>query len=108
MIEENGGIKAERARVEELAGYFREKIKDYPFELFAEDKSNAVTALHPVTCGAKKIVRLLKDEYNIWVCPNGGDLADEVFRVGHIGHITKENYDTLFSAFDDMKRQGVI
>ena len=50
----------------------------------------------------------MKDEYNIWACPNGGDLADEVFRIGHIGNITKENYDTLFAAFDDMKIQGVI
>ena len=107
-IEENGGIKAERGRIAELTCYFREKIRDYPFKLVAEDKSNAVTALHPVTCGAEKIIRILKDEYNIWACPNGGGFADEVFRIGHIGHITKENYDTLFSAFDDMKIQGVI
>lgn len=108
IIRENGGIKAERERIAELADYFRKKIRSYPFEFIAQDKSNAVTALHPVTCGAKKIVCLLRDEYNIWACPNGGDLADKVFRIGHIGNITKENYNTLFAAFDDMKRREVI
>lgn len=107
-IEENGGVKVEQERVAGLARYFRRKIRNYPFELIPGDKSNAVTALYPTTCGAKKIVRLLKDEYNIWACPNGGDLADEVFRIGHIGNIIKENYDTLFAAFDDMKIRGVI
>lgn len=108
IIEENGGIEAERARIVELTDYFRDKISDYPFEFIAEDKSNAVTALHPTTYGAKEIVRVLKDEYGIWACPNGGDLADEVFRVGHIGHITKRNYDMLFAALDDMKIRGII
>lgn len=107
-IEENDGIEDERARIMELTDYFRNKISDYPFELIAEDKSNAVTALHPTTCGAKEIVRVLKDEYGIWVCPNGGDLANEVFRIGHIGYITKSNYDVLFAAFDDMKIRGII
>lgn len=108
VIRENGGIKTEHEKIAELTNYFRKRIKDYPFEFIARDKSNAVTALHPVTCGATKIVCLLKNKYNIWVCPNGGDLADRVFRIGHIGNIKKEDYDTLFTAFDDMKRQEVI
>lgn len=107
-IENNGGIEAERTKIVELAKYFRNKIKDYPFEFITEDKSYAVTAIHPTTCGAKEIVRILKDEYGIWVCPNGGDLADKVFRIGHIGYITKEDYNTLFAAFDELKKRGII
>lgn len=107
-IEESGGIKAERTRIEGLVDYFRSKIKDYPFDLIAEDKSNAVTALHPTTCGAKKIIRILKEEYEIWGCPNGGEMADDVFRIGHIGYLTKDDYDILFAAFDDMKKKGII
>lgn len=107
-IENNGGIETERTKIVELARYFRNKIKDYPFEFITEDKSYAVTALHPTTCGAKEIVRILKDEYGIWVCPNGGDLTDKVFRIGHIGYIKKEDYDTLFAAFDELKKRGII
>ena len=50
----------------------------------------------------------LKDEYNIWICPNGGNLKDKVFRVGHIGALTKEDNTTLVSALNDMKKRGLI
>lgn len=107
-MEKSGGIEEERSKIAELVHYFRERIVDYPFKFVAEDKSNAVTALHPTTCGAKEIVRVLKDEYGIWACPNGGDLADEIFRIGHIGSITKEDYDVLLAAFKDMEKRGII
>lgn len=107
-IEMSGGIETERNRIAELANYFRNRIDDYPFKLIVGEKSNAVTALFPTTCGAKEIVRLLKEEYGIWVCPNGGDMSDQVFRVGHIGCVTTDDYDTLFSAFADMRKRGII
>ncbi len=40
----------------------------------------------------------LKDEFGIWVCPNGGDLKDRVFRVGHLGALSVTDYDALLSA----------
>ena len=108
MIKENGGIVAERQRLAALTDYFRVRIGHYPFEFVAEDRSNAVTALRPIGRSAKEIVRILKDEYNIWACPNGGDMADKVFRIGHIGYIRKEDYDVLFDAFDDMQQRGLL
>ena len=48
------------------------------------------------------------DEYNIWICPNGGNLKDKVFRVGHIGALTKDDNTTLVSALNDMKKRGLI
>lgn len=79
-----------------------------PFEYVSESMSNAVTALHPKTTGAKEIIRILKDDYHIWVCPNGGDKADTVFRVGHIGHVTLDNNKELLDAMHDMKNKGLI
>lgn len=108
QIDENGGIEAETARVAALAAYFREKIADFPFEFATNSPSNAVTSLHPTTCPAYKIFTVLKDEYGIWICPNGGDLKDEIFRVGHIGALKKEDYDCLISAFSDLKKRGII
>ena len=70
--------------------------------------SNAVTALRPLNNGAKEIVKILKDEYKIWVCPNGGEMADKVFRVGHIGYITKADNQTLIDALHDMHRRGLL
>ena len=70
--------------------------------------SNAVTPLHPTTASAYDIFMTLKDEYDIWVCRNGGELKDKVFRVGHIGFLTTDDNDTLIAAFRDMKKRGLI
>ena len=75
---------------------------DLPFEIISESPSNAVTCLKPFHGGAKKIVQILKDEYNIWVCPNGGEMEDTVFRIGHIGYISLEDNQKLILALHDM------
>ncbi len=107
-IEKAGGVKAETAKIAALAQDFREKIKDLPFEIVSESLSNAVTPLHPKNVGAYGIFTVLKDEYEIWVCPNGGALVDEIFRVGHIGALTFEDNDTLISALKDMQKRGLL
>ncbi|MBR4402107.1 MAG: alanine--glyoxylate aminotransferase family protein [Flavobacteriales bacterium] len=107
-IEQNGGVEAEIERTAKLANYFRERIKKLPFEIVTKSLSNAVTPLHPTTQSAHKIFEKLKDEYGIWVCPNGGDLKDSVFRVGHIGCIANKDYDKLIDAFNDLKLNNFI
>ena len=87
-IESNGGAEAEISRTARLAQYFRDRIKDLPFKNFSGSPSNAVTALCPTTVSANDLFLKLKDEYGIWICPNGGDLKEKVFRVGHIGCLT--------------------
>lgn len=98
-IEKRGGQKLEIERVHNLAIYFRNKIKDLPLEIFNTSPSNAVTALHPLNnISANDIFLELKDNYDIWICPNSGDLKDSVFRVGHIGDLTEKDYDILVKA----------
>ena len=107
-IEEQGGVESEIKRIGDLASYFRNSIKDLPFERFTESESNAVTALHPTTANAYDIFSIIKDEYNMWICPNGGDMRDKVFRVGHIGYLHKKDYDLLITAFKDLQQRGII
>ncbi len=109
-IDKNGGVEAEINRTADLALYFRNKLKEYklPFEIVSESLSNAVTPLHPTTQSAYKIFLKIKDEYGMWVCPNGGNMKDTIFRVGHIGFLHKEDYDTLLSAFLDLRDKGFI
>lgn len=109
-IDAAGGVESEVARTEGLAQYFRNKIKEHnlPFEIFSESLSNAVTPLHPTTASAFDIFLKLKDEYGIWICPNGGNMRDTLFRVGHIGCLTTNDYDTLINAFIDMREKGMI
>lgn len=101
-IECNGGVQTEINRISNLAHDFRSRIKNLPFEVTSNSLSNAVTPLHPVNVSASEVFRILKDEYNIWVCPNGGALAEKIFRVGHIGSLTIEDNTVLINAFKDM------
>ena len=107
-IDANGGVEAEIARTASLANYFRDRLKGLPFEIISESLSNAVTPLHPTTASAYDIFLKIKDEYGMWICPNGGDMKDSVFRVGHIGALTTADYDKLITAFKDLQTKGFI
>lgn len=109
-IDEQGGVEAEIEKTAVLAGYFRDRIKKYnlPFEVFSDALSNAMTPLHPTTAKAYDIFLKIKDEYGMWICPNGGDLKDTVFRVGHIGDLSTDDYDKLIDAFIDLQKKGLI
>lgn len=109
-IEALGGAEAEIARCGELAKYFRSKLLEFnlPFEITSESLSNAVTPLHPTTQSAYEIFLKIKDEYGMWVCPNGGNMKDIIFRVGHIGNLHKADYDKLIAAFLDLREKKFI
>ncbi len=107
-IEAAGGAAAETAAIAAIAADFRAKLRGLPFEIVSESLSNCVTPLHPTTASAYDIFTTLKDEYGIWVCPNGGELRDSVFRVGHIGALTPADNDALIAALRDMQRRGLI
>lgn len=109
-IDAAGGDKAEIERTAHLANYFRSKLKEnnLPFEIISESLSNAVTPLHPTTASAYDIFLKIKDEYGMWICPNGGSMKDTVFRVGHIGALTTADYDKLIAAFKDLQKKGFI
>lgn len=107
-IKQNGGASYEIAKIKHQAEDFRMKISDLPFEIISESMSNALTPLHPTTASAHEIFLQLKNEYGIWICPNGGDMKDTVFRVGHFGALTEADNDTLIAAFHDLKNKGKI
>ncbi|WP_018659155.1 pyridoxal-phosphate-dependent aminotransferase family protein [Allofustis seminis] len=107
-IEKAGGVEAEIERVAHQAEDFRSKIKGLPFEVVSGSLPNAVTPLMPTTIKATDLFQILKDEYHIWVCPNGGEYAEKIFRVGHIGNLTPADNDTLIAAFNDLKKRGLI
>ena len=108
-IKKNGGVLAENNKIKKLALYFRRRIVNYPFDIISDSLSNAVTPLHPTTgISAYSLFTILKNEYGIWVCPNGGDMKETIFRVGHIGFLDFTDYDKLFDAFDDLKKRGLL
>ena len=109
-IESAGGDKTEIERTARLAAYFRNKLSEHhlPFEIISESLSNAVTPLHPTTQSAYEIFLKIKDEYGMWICPNGGDMKDTVLRVGHLGYLKEKDYDKLIDAFLNLREKKFI
>ena len=107
-IESAGGADIEIARVAAQAEDFRKKIAELPFGFVSESPANGVTPVHPLNADAYKIFEILKDEYGIWICPNGGDMKNTVFRVGHIGALTHKDNTILISALKDMQNRGML
>ena len=107
-IARSGGADAEVSRIAAQAEDFRTKISELPFEFVSESPANGVTSVHPTTANAFDIFLTLKEEYGIWICPNGGDMKDTIFRVGHIGALTHEDNTTLINALKDMQKRGLL
>ena len=107
-IEAAGGVEEETQKIAALARDFRSGIEKFPLDICSETLSNAVTPLMTRNCSAYDIFTILKDEYGIWVCPNGGAFKDKIFRVGHIGALTKEDNRILINALEDLVRRGVL
>lgn len=109
-IDAQGGVDTEITRTAHLAEYFRQKLinDNLPFEIISDSLSNAVTPLHPTNANAYEIFLRIKDEYDMWICPNGGSMKDSVLRVGHLGYLSTDDYDKLINAFKDLQRRGII
>lgn len=107
-IEASGGADAEIARVAAQAKDFREKVKGLPVEIISESPANGVTPVHPINADAYKIFEILKDEYGIWICPNGGSMKNTIFRVGHIGNLTHDDNTVLIEALNDIINRGLL
>lgn len=102
------GVDSEREKIAALAADFRCRIVDMPLDICSESLSNAVTPLMTRNCSAYDVFTVLKDEYGIWVCPNGGETKDKIFRVGHIGDLTIADNVALVDALQDLVRRGIL
>ena len=102
QIEKEGGIETSIKKAEDLAKYFRQKIKSLPIKAYTEFMPNAMTTLSPTDGkSAFKIVEDLEERYKVMVCPNGGELKDTIFRVSHMGDMDEVYVDVLIDALFD-------
>jgi len=102
QIKKRGGISQSIANAKEVAHYFRQSIKSLPLKEYTPFMPNALTTLTPTDGkSAIDIVNALEKNYKVMVCPNGGAERDIVFRVSHMGEMTKEYTDILINALHD-------
>ena len=102
QIKKRGGIAQSIANAKEIANYFRESIKVLPLKEYTPHMPNAMTTLMPTDGkSAMDIVNDLEANYKVMVCPNGGAERDSIFRISHMGEMTKEYTDILINALHD-------
>ena len=102
QIARRGGVEQSIKRAGNMAEYFRESIKKLPLKAYTEFMPNAMTTLTPTDGkSAMDIVNALEDGYKVMVCPNGGAERDSIFRVSHMGDMTRAYTDVLINALYD-------
>lgn len=102
QIAKRGGVVQSIADAQSIATYFRESIKALPLKAYTPFMPNAMTTLTPTDGkSAMDIVNALESNYQVMVCPNGGDERDIVFRVSHMGEMSKAYTDVLIDALYD-------
>ena len=94
-IDKEGGKHARLATIEEKCSYFRKRAKELGLEIVDYPKSNMLTPVYFEDRTARKIIDILADKYRIFVNPCGGELAETLFRVSHIGNTTVDDIDDL-------------
>lgn len=102
QIERDGGVDATVALAQEMAQYFRENIRPLPLMPYTPFMPNAMTTLTPTDGkSAMQIVTDLENSYKVMVCPNGGEQRDIIFRVSHMGDMSRAYTDILIDALYD-------
>ena len=102
QINRRGGVAQSIANAKDIANYFRKSVKGLPLKEYTPYMPNAMTTLSPTDGkSAMDIVNALEENYKVMVCPNGGAQREIVFRVSHMGEMTKEYTDLLINALHD-------
>lgn len=95
-IETCGGKATWLEKIKEKSIYFRKKACEFGYKIPNYPLSYMLTPLVFENIKATEIVKELKDRYQIYVNPCGGDLADKIIRVSHIGNTNLDDIDDLF------------
>jgi len=102
QIKERGGVEQSINNAKDIAAYFRQSIKALPLKEYTPYMPNAMTTLTPTDGkSAMDIVNDMEEKYKVMICPNGGPERELVFRVSHMGEMTREYTDILIDALHD-------
>ena len=96
------GLKNHLCRIKEIAEDFRTKLKALPVSVPTFPLSNALTPIVFENDIAYDVFETLKNEYDIFVNPTGGELHNKVLRVAHIGQIDFSDNTRLIQCLYDI------
>ena len=99
---EEKGIENIIQDTNEIAVYFRKRIREIGLDYPSYPLSNAVTPVIFPDKNADVIYRELIDKYGFTVNPSGGDNAKLMFRVSHVGKQSIEDAEELICAIQEL------
>ena len=88
-------------RCAKISKQIRGRMTSLGFKEVSNNPSNAVTAFYMVEGYSARDMFKYLEQKNIWICPNGGEMADKVFRIGNIGYILQEDIDILIKNIEE-------
>ncbi len=99
------GLEGIYGRHRDVAQYARERVRAMGLDLFARDErfaSDTVTAVRwPEGVDGAAIARRAREEYGVVLGGGQQSLRDKIFRVGHLGHFSRED---IAAALDTVER----
>lgn len=96
------GIEQVWARTSELAAFTREAVRKLGLELFPRRPANALTAIKvPEGIDGEKLVSVMRDEKGVTMAGGQGEMKGRVFRMAHLGFITKSDIETGVSVLKE-------
>ena len=95
------GLKNITARHARVGAKAREGVKSLGLSLFPQDScaSNTVTAVKaPEGLDVKRLLKILREEYNTILAGGQQRLDGKIFRIGHLGYVTEGDIDAVIEA----------
>ncbi len=96
------GMERVWARSAKLAEETRAALKKLDLELFSKAPANTLTAVKvPADIDGEKLVDVMRDEKGVTMAGGQGEMKGKVFRIAHMGFITKSDIDTGISVLKE-------
>jgi aspartate aminotransferase-like enzyme len=95
------GLKNIFARHARIAAKTRDGVKSLGLSLFADERyaSNAITAIKATKgLDSKKLLKILREEYDTVLAGGQQRLDGKIFRIGHIGYVNEQDIDAVIEA----------
>ena len=85
-----------------IAQYTRDAVRAMGLELLVADEtyaSDTVTAIKiPENVDNKRFIGLMLTEHNVVLAGGQGKMSNDIFRIGHLGRVSKADIDDVMAA----------
>lgn len=100
------GMPAIFARRAEVAEQIRSLVRSSEMEVYAQNPGNGITGvIPPAGFDIQALIQRLNRDFGIQIAGGLGPLKGQIFRIGHVGHLTDQELDYFISSFSQCLKQ---